>query len=80
MNYPHHLTSYIEFGIRTLWLRIQLLARVLNMHVYRYIDESKSILVIITHGYGIVIILILLVHVYEVSSLPSQSVTRLASA
>ena len=61
MKNPYYLTSYIEFGIRALWLRIQLLARVLDMHVYGYIDELKSVLVVITQVYGIVVVLTLLV-------------------
>ena len=38
-----------------------MLAKVLDKHVYGYIDELKCVLVEITHAYGIVVVLILLV-------------------
>ena len=61
MNYPHHLTSYVEFGVKSLWLQIRLLARVLDTHVYLSIDGFKNILVEITYVYSVIVVLILIV-------------------
>ena len=47
------------------------------MHVYWYINGFKNVLVIITHFCSIMVVLRLVVDIYEVYSLLSQSVTTL---
>ena len=71
------IDELLEVWYINLWIRILYLAKVADTYIDWHPNESKMVLLTITHVYGIVVVLGLVISYLRDLFIPSQSVTML---